>query len=220
MSNSGKYNHICEFAWDVLRELPRGVRILPILGGGAIRSFLDGTQVRDYDLFFRSKEAYIATVVELQHAEWVERLSPAGARVFTNPETGHEFNLIGFFFGSPAEHVARFDFRCCAVAAYWEGGLVREVSIPGAIEDARAKVLTVLNNNGTERTLKRIAKYVGLYGYTLGEIKFSLEGVDVVEDRFPNDEQAEIVAALGPKHAIRRIRSRLRYCPRPIGGGY
>ncbi|WP_251274144.1 hypothetical protein, partial [Enterobacter hormaechei] len=78
-------------------------------------------------------------------------------------------SLIGFEFGTPHEHCARFDLRCCAHVAIYEPSTdeVVVVSLEGAVADASKKLLFVLNNNGTERTIRRITHYVEDYGYTL-----------------------------------------------------
>lgn len=160
---------IVEHAKALLEPLPRAIRYTAILGGGALRAFYDGTPIHDVDLFFRSRAEYDAAVFELRRIGWTAEVSPRGVTNFRSP-SGLLYSLIGFGFGAPLEHLTRFDFRCCQHIAGWISSATDEpvvLSAPGAAEEARCKLLYVVNNNGTERTLRRIRHYVEDYGYEL-----------------------------------------------------
>ncbi|HKN45894.1 MAG TPA: hypothetical protein VJW23_18425, partial [Propionibacteriaceae bacterium] len=75
---------------------------------------------------------------------------------------------VGFEFCTPEEQAARFDFRCCQMVVWLSAdGEIHAYQCDGAEADATAKLLTVMNNNGTERTIGRIQRYEEKYGYTL-----------------------------------------------------
>lgn len=163
-----------------LDELPESIRRTAILAGGALRAVYDGSQVKDYDLFFRTAEDYGAAVaalvglVKYDHnfvkvpGSWEigEHLGSYGTANFISP-SGRLFNLIGFVFGEPLEHLALFDFLCCRMAVFQSNGCPVFHAEHGAVEDASARRITVLSNNGTERTIKRIEHYMEDYGYKL-----------------------------------------------------
>ena len=163
-----------------LDELPESVRRAAILAGGALRAVYDGSKVKDFDLFFRTKEDYEAAISALaalvkhdadfepEPGSWRigEHLGSYGTANFISP-TGRLFNLIGFVFGEPLEHLALFDFLCCRMAVFQSNGRPVFHAEHGAVEDASARRLTVLSNNGTERTIKRIEHYMEDYGYKL-----------------------------------------------------
>lgn len=147
--------------------LPAQVRHLVVLGGGSLRAFYDGTDIKDIDCFFKSLGDFHRAAFELSTAPgWASEDAPNGIRNFRSP-CGKLVSLIGFEFGTPDEHCARFDLRCCAHVAVCLGEQVYVVSYPDAIADAERKLLFVLNNNGTERTIRRITHYVEDYGYGL-----------------------------------------------------
>lgn len=163
-----------------LDELPESVRRAAILAGGALRAVYDGSKVKDFDLFFRTKEDYEAAISALaalvkcdadfepEPGSWRigEHLGSYGTANFISP-TGRLFNLIGFVFGEPLEHLALFDFLCCRMTVFQSNGRPVFHAEHGAVEDASARRLTVLSNNGTERTIKRIEHYMEDYGYKL-----------------------------------------------------
>lgn len=163
----------------VMNALPTDVLHKSILAGGAVRAVFDGTEVKDYDLFFRSKED--AAHVEswfLRHAEFVPEESYPTA--FAHRLNGKLFNLVLFGFGEPIDILDSFDFRACQIAYSWPAdadGMVL-TQAPMAVSDAIEKRLFVVNNNGNERTLKRIKHYVEDYGYTL-EVPVDATKVDI-----------------------------------------
>lgn len=168
------------YAFAVFCLLPDAVASTAILGGGALRAFFDGTTVKDYDLFFRSKADFDAALIEMLASEAFEEDFAAtvsklsGAPVFTHLATGRQFNLVGFYFGTPEEQVARFDFRCCAIAAWKdEDRVMRYLAAEGAIDDATSRRLVIVNNNGTERTIRRAAHYAEDYGYAIDGVGFA-----------------------------------------------
>ncbi len=148
-------------------ELPASVAASAILAGGALRAFYDGSEVKDYDLFFRTNHDYCLADLALAAAGWERVPNPnSNANNFRAP-SGKLVNLVGFAFGTAAEQIERFDFRCCALSAWLSDSIVCTLNDPAAIDDAEEKLLVVRNNNGTERTMKRIAHYVEDYGYTV-----------------------------------------------------
>lgn len=166
---------ITDYVRAILEELPEHIRERVIIAGGCLRAFYDGTTVKDYDLFFRSVQDYLAAdraLADLAHssdsAAWIENFDVAAATAEFISPTGKRFNLVGFAFGEVEEQLSRFDFLCCAMAAWQEpNGMVCFVPVEGSIEDATAKRLTVRVSNGDERTLRRIARYENDYGYAV-----------------------------------------------------
>lgn len=155
------------FAEEILAELPEHIRSLPILAGGSLRSVFDGTEPKDFDLFFRNHEDFKLTKAALEDAGWELVETIGGSFVYLSP-SNHLFNLVGFLFGTPAETISRFDFRCCALAVSTDAdtGTLCFISDEGAIEDAESKRLTLRWNNGDERTMRRLEHYFDDYGYT------------------------------------------------------
>lgn len=157
-----------DFIELVYSKLPETVRNTAMIGGGALRTFFDGTQIKDIDLFFRSEWDFLAAKRALaMHEDWLlssdEQLL-AGCPVFHLPGLP-PVNLVGFRFADTPRLLAyTFDLRCCAMAARCADGLVEFYAVPGAIEDAEAKALTVLNLQAFDRVKKRVLRYVG-YGY-------------------------------------------------------
>lgn len=153
---------------NVMQTLPDDVREKSILAGGAVRAVFDGTATKDYDLFFRSaKDASHVESWFLRHAEFVPEESYPTAFAFRRD--GRLFNLVMFGFGQPVDIIAGFDFRACQLAVEFPATAPRGTLVPGphAATDALMRRLVVVNNNGDERTLKRIKHYVEDYGYTL-----------------------------------------------------
>lgn len=155
--------------YAVFNTLPQSVRDTAILAGGALRAIYDKTEVKDYDLFFRTRDDYNEAIAVLQDLTgWrLLDIQGSGNTVVFRSIDGHLFNLIGFVFGSPTDHLKLFDFRCCRMALYAEGGTLRFIAEPLACFDAEMKWITVLSNNGEERTLRRIEHYTTDYGYRI-----------------------------------------------------
>lgn len=199
----------------ILAELPEGVADTAILAGGALRAFYDGTPVKDYDLFFSNKEDFAAARIALA-AAWPDDLpfECRGAWTHTAP-SGKQFNLVGFCFGSAVETIERFDFRCCGIAGWLEGHVVCSTALEGAIGDAEAKLLVIRNNNGDERTERRVDHYVEDYGYT---VELPLEDpLDAVLDDGAPYRPHETPAGM-PVATRRRLRRFISTLPR--GSGY
>jgi hypothetical protein len=199
------------YAGEVLLSLPLGTESLAILGGGALRAFFDKTEVKDYDLFFRSEQDYAFANASFHLSERFEELeSPAGTAQYREKRTGRLFNLIGFHFNTPEEHAKEFDFRCCQLVAWFDSNMEfnRHFEI-GAVSDATDKLIVVVNNNGEERTLKRIDKYITQYGYTV-----QVDTADVHEE-FPYDGLLMVGLVLTPKVTVDRevIARRVRRMP-------
>ena len=151
-----------------LSTLPPLVREDAILAGGALRALFDGTKIKDYDIFFRSEEAYAsANILMSQSPDFVQLPDAGRTTQWQHKTTKDVINLIGFAFGTPEETIGRFDMRCCHMALYFRGDTPVFLCRPEAEQDCYAKRLVVLTNNGTERTLRRIDHYVEDYGYKL-----------------------------------------------------
>jgi len=176
------YHH----AQSLYARFPSSLRPVIFLGGGCLRAYYDNTLIKDIDCFFNNEEDYAAVKEELERSR-NHVLRKAGERYceYTYLPDGTVINLVGFTFGSPREHLERFDFRCCQLIAWWgtHGNGVCAVYHPDAPDDARDKLLYIVNNNGTERTLRRIAHYVEDYGYTLHPAQ-TVEQADAFEDAF------------------------------------
>ncbi|WP_369933907.1 hypothetical protein [Xanthomonas tesorieronis] len=152
----------------IFLDIPDAARGVAILGGGALRSYYDGTDAKDYDLFFRSYQDYLIAFAAFsqQGDRYMELVAPPGTSQFHDLSTGRLFNLVGFHFDTPQGHRDSFDFRCCMFAAWLEGLVPLSSEHPDAASDAKAKRLVVMNNNGDERTYARMQRYKG-YGYRL-----------------------------------------------------
>lgn len=160
-----------QHARSLFDVLPAEVRHLVILGGGSLRAFYDGTEIKDIDCFFKcSADYYYVSNVLDDMPGWTSEDAPTGIRNFRSP-CGRLVSLIGFEFGTVDEHVRRFDLRCCAMAAVflkkYDEVVVCYYDLAEVVRDCTEKLLFVLNNNGTERTIRRITHYVEDYGYTL-----------------------------------------------------
>ena len=162
-------NTLRDYATSILWQLPPSIAHRVFLAGGALRAFLDGTTVKDYDLFFANREDYEAAVATMRALGWEELPeSYPGAPQFLSPK-GLVFNLVGFAFLPLAEQLRRFDFRCCAIGAYIpKGHMDSQVTfLHGAFADCIERRLVLQSNNGTERERKRIRHYTEDYGYTV-----------------------------------------------------
>lgn len=157
-------------AATILAVLPKEASEVAILAGGALRAYYDKTDIKDYDLFFRSYEDCFTASRAFRAAGWVPELAPVGTQLWRSP-CGKQFNIVQFAYGSPEEHVSRFDFRCCQMAAWLEGDRLCVLRVPQASVDAKKKRLRLVNNNGTERTAKRIERYEQGYGYALSGLR-------------------------------------------------
>lgn len=209
--------NLMQHAVSLFALLPEAIRPEVILGGGCLRAHFDGTEIKDIDCFFRSREDFLKVADILDDEPGWERAdSPNGVINFTAP-SGHLVSLIGFEFGDALDHADRFDFRCCAhVAAYVSPTLVAVLSLPGAEDDARGRLLYVLNNNGTERTVRRIQHYVEDYGYALHpDQEVEPEQGDLFEDdgidgHMPQGVRPEPARLPEPEYIVaarRRVRS-------------
>jgi hypothetical protein len=134
----------------------------------------DGTKVKDYDLFFRNAEDAAVAVTAFMSAALAgscalrNDLSYPTALTFQCGD--RQFNLVTFGYGDPGTIIDGFDFRCVQIAAVWDGAEVTLISNPGAIEGAQRKHLELVNNNGDERTAKRIEHYEVDHGYSLAAV--------------------------------------------------
>ena len=194
----------------LFRLLPADVRSFAIIGGGALRCFFDKTPMADIDLLFRNEEAFQAAIKAFSETPGHYFIKHKGrSEVWGQTGSNVEFNLIGFCFGTAQETIERFDFRCCRMAAFYNENCGMEfVSDPHAVSDAVTKSLIVLVNNGTERTLMRIAHYVDDYGYVLD--------LDVDEHLVAEPEPDEESAELPPT----RVSTYISRLPRCGSGGY
>ncbi len=53
------------YIFATFATLPDAVSATAIIGGGALRAFFDGSKVKDYDLFFRTKADFDAALIEM-----------------------------------------------------------------------------------------------------------------------------------------------------------
>lgn len=164
---------LSDYALSVYGKMPAGLSALAFLAGGTFRSFLDGTNVKDHDLFFASHADWQMAVNFFRWTpEFVETTKP-GEQSYPSFQRGDEtpFNLIGFRFYRRIEDLASsFDFRCCGFAAEMVDPETVEVfSVDGAATDAADRVLTFLNHQHIDRVIRRMDRYVDQYGYRRGE---------------------------------------------------
>ncbi len=156
---------------QVFLSMPPGVAESAILAGGALRALFDGTKTKDYDLFFRSADDAEAAVKAFQSRHGcIVDLEASHPTALAYQCGGRLFNIVTFGYGDPGAVIDGFDFRCAQIAAVWDGSEVTLISKPGAIEDAQRKHLELVNNNGDERTAKRIEHYEVDYGYSLAAV--------------------------------------------------
>lgn len=169
-----------EFARRRIEEMTRRVfALLPLvvanrchLAGGALRAAIDGTAVKDYDLFFPSVDDYLLAVEAMELIPGVTRVdAPPQTSGFRLP-SGELFNLVGFrFYNDPWSIAQAMDFRCCGIAAWaYDAHLAPDTAFvslsisPGAIDDCFDRVLVPQVNQPDTRVLSRIARYEA-YGY-------------------------------------------------------
>lgn len=155
---------------DECSVLPWRVIHRAMLGGGALRSYFDGTVPKDYDLFFESASDWEVCVAELLGDSMFE-LAEADAGTmhptFMHTATGRKFNMIGFrCFPNPEELAKSFDFRCAAMALRLRDPPLTFYGVPGSDQDCRDRVLNFQNLEPTNRVAKRLRRYVDELGYT------------------------------------------------------
>ena len=201
---------ISRYTRGLLALLPTAVQQSAIVAGGALRCFYDGTESNDVDLFFRSYEEFTAAVDAMSRHPLFRRAGDKG-RTAVFVRDGVEYNLIGFAFGDPWATIARFDFRCCRMAAWLSDSEVLLAAEPEAAADAQMKRLVVLLNNGDARTERRIRHYVEDYGYRL----------DITVDAHCVGEHAPLLyQGPDPLDYLDYARAYIRRLPRCGDGGY
>lgn len=160
---------LAAYTRSVLQALPPSVQRTAILGGGALRSFLDATPVKDYDIFFRTHKDYQDACADMVlNGYTVDYSSPNAAviHVFTTPCP--PFNFVGFRHMAPQQLVESFDFTCCSIVAYIdERDEVQVLYHPEALFDAQHKQLRLSGPRPAKSALKRISRYAGQYGYEI-----------------------------------------------------
>lgn len=156
---------------ELLDVLPEPVRRIGIIGGGALRSYFDGTPIKDVDVFFRTPEDFVSAKAEFDFdGRWI--LVPCnknGSSRFPTYEhvvTGMKVNLVGFRFGTPEELAKSFDFTCVSMVTWLEGNEVRGEALGNAALHASSKFLAVNRLDSLKRLEKRVAHYVDDYGYS------------------------------------------------------
>jgi hypothetical protein len=209
-------------AVDMLKSLPWWIRDNAILAGGALRAAFDGTEVKDYDLFFRSEEHFqFAVRILQQHMLYAEGADAGRTKLFVCVENGYQINLVGFAFGTPEETMARFDFRCCRMALYVDNLMPTFSAEPGAVEDAQTKTLNVLICNGEDRTVRRIEHYENDYGYTVVVPEVPSDDFDIDDPLADIDDPRYVPAAQPPvpkPDREVRVRRYIRTLPQHSGG--
>lgn len=157
-------------ATRIFYHLPYGVAKRALLAGGYFRSQLDGTPVKDIDLFFRSLEDY-------QYARGLLEMSPdfsfisdgvSSAPSYHWLSQGVTVNLVGFAFTDTLEDlVDRIDFTCCTCAAEWTRDGLRMVAGPDFVKDATSRTLRFNHLHGPKRARRRVDHYRDDYGYAV-----------------------------------------------------
>jgi len=219
------YQHV----QSLYNRFPLHWRSSIILGGGCLRAYYDLVPIKDIDCFFRCKEDY-ETIREAmgEDSRYVLRKTAERFCEYTYLPDGTVVNLVGFVFGSPEEQLHRFDFRCCQFVAWIdEQGVLREDYDLEAPDDAQYKLLYIQNNNGTERTLRRIQHYIEDYGYRLHPEQ-TVEQEDAFEDEFNPETDAHqpfvhpSICKAAPPDYMRHARRRIAALPvqhYPYAGG-
>lgn len=157
-----------EYVDDILCILPPSVRSIAIVGGGALRSFFDNTDVKDFDLFFRTHEDWLMAVEAMTNDPLcVGDMENPAFPTFTY-RSRPPFNLIGFRHKEPEDLMNSFDFLCCCMVAFKkDGGDIEFLSAPHALSDATHKQLSLNKPQPIRRLLKRTSRYVAKYGYQI-----------------------------------------------------
>jgi len=157
-----------QHAQSLYNLFPETWRSSIILGGGCLRAYYDNIPIKDIDCFFRSEEDYLTVVRTIAHTPGYTPLKIHERYCEYRHPGGRVINLVGFVFGHPDGHLHRFDFRCCQFVAWYDDEANLQTDcILEAPDDADARLLYIQNNNGTERTLRRIRHYIEDYGYLL-----------------------------------------------------
>lgn len=88
------------------------------LAGGAITSTFTGKTVRDYDFYFKNKEAFIDAVIGMyEDAYWCVAVTPRAITFVNNNNGGEVIQLMCFdWFPTPEDIFKKFDFTCCMAA--------------------------------------------------------------------------------------------------------
>jgi len=171
-------------AKSLFNLFPERWRSAIILGGGCLRAYYDKTTIKDIDCFFRCVEDYQAVKEAMAGTDGYVLIKDNHRCCEFWRTGGYIINLVGFIFGEPHDHLERFDFRCSQFVAWFnEVGILHTECAPEAPTDAQKKLLYIQNNNGTERTLRRIRHYVEDYEYNLHPEQ-DIEQEDAFEDEF------------------------------------
>ncbi|WP_266156758.1 hypothetical protein [Dyella silvatica] len=159
---------IQQYALNIFRKAPAGIDVLAYLGGGCLRSFYDGTPVKDYDLFFASYHDWLFACQWFRADTSFVETTLEGEQTYPSFQREGEppFNLIGFRFHKGAEALCNsFDFTCVAlVAEIVEPDVVTVTQHPLAPYHASHKLLSFQNLQHIDRVERRKARYMG-YGY-------------------------------------------------------
>lgn len=156
------------YALNIYLKAPRGVPKLAFIGGGCFRSYYDGTPVKDYDLFFRSYEDWLAACEMFRSDERFTETTREGEQTYPSFQSPGDppFNLIGFrFYPTATDLRMSFDFTCVAtVAATCPAYGVSIHQHPNAAYDASNRRLEFQNLQHIDRVKRRMARYED-YGY-------------------------------------------------------
>jgi hypothetical protein len=170
-----------EFVRKVTSTVPHFVGSSAIIAGGCLRTFFDGTSIKDIDLFFPCYGIYVVAKKEMEDSpdwELVDGLDSEASSKYPSyrykvDPTFPVVNLIGFRFGGTIkEVVSTFDIRCCAMGASVQpDDTVLFDQVPGATADAAQRLITIINPQPWVRTKKRVTKYRDEYGYRLANFR-------------------------------------------------
>jgi hypothetical protein len=85
------------------------------LSGGAITSVITGKPVRDYDLYFKTKEAFLESLATMYlDGWWNVAITPRAATFVDSQGKGNVIQLMCFdFFPTAQDIFNKFDFSCC-----------------------------------------------------------------------------------------------------------
>jgi hypothetical protein len=139
------------------------------LAGGAITSAITNTPVRDFDLYFKSKEDFVECLEAMyDDGFWCVAITP---RAVTFSDNGTIFQLMCFNWFKDAEEIfAKFDFTINMAAIDLEGG--KFIKHDDFVRDISARTLRF--NHRTEfplGSMMRVRKYLGR-GYTIEDSEY------------------------------------------------
>lgn len=135
-----------------------------ILAGGALRNIWDYCGIKDYDIYFANEASLKGATKFFRDHEKIEN-------GFGSIENYHRYGIdfqlihINYYHNSPTL-LNDFDFMCCGFALAFTDEGWKFDNLVGAIEDATAKKLRILNPRDPYGTAHRIPRFLSR-GYTM-----------------------------------------------------